>query len=51
MRLSDLSAPRVLVADDQPEVLEALRLLLKGEGYQTELVNSPPPYFPAKGLS
>jgi DNA-binding NtrC family response regulator len=41
MKLSDLSAPRVLVADDQPDVLEALRLLLKGEGYQTELVNSP----------
>ena len=24
----------MLVADDQPDVLEALRLLLKGEGYQ-----------------
>ncbi len=34
-------APRVLIADDQPDVLEALRLLLKGEGYQIELVSSP----------
>ena len=32
---------RVLVADDQRDVLEALRLLLKGEGYQTETVGSP----------
>ena len=28
--------PRVLVADDQPDVLEALRLLLKGEGFEVE---------------
>ena len=33
--------PRILIADDQPDVLEALRLLLKGEGYQTETVASP----------
>src|SRR5215469_13439942 len=33
--------PRVLIADDQPDVLEALRLLLKGEGFQTEAVTSP----------
>ena len=32
---------RILIADDQTDVLEALRLLLKGEGYQTETVNSP----------
>lgn len=31
----------VLIADDQSDVLEALRLLLKGEGYELELVNSP----------
>src|SRR6202048_2112904 len=31
---------RVLIADDQPDVLEALRILLKGEGYQTEAVTS-----------
>lgn len=33
--------PRVLVADDQPDVLEALRLLLKGEGCRIEAVTSP----------
>ena len=32
---------RTLIADDQPDVLEALRLLLKSEGYQIEAVNSP----------
>jgi DNA-binding NtrC family response regulator len=32
---------RVLVADDQQDVLEALRLLLKGEGYQIETASSP----------
>ena len=32
---------RILVADDQPDVVEALRLLLKAEGYETEGVNSP----------
>ncbi|MFW6201452.1 MAG: sigma-54-dependent transcriptional regulator [Gemmatimonadota bacterium] len=33
--------PRVLVADDQPDVLEALRLLLKGEGCEVETARSP----------
>ncbi len=33
--------PRVLVADDQTDVLEAIRLLLKGEGYQCDQVTSP----------
>jgi sigma-B regulation protein RsbU (phosphoserine phosphatase) len=32
---------RVLVCDDQPDVLEALRLLLKGQGCQTVTVDSP----------
>ena len=32
---------RILVADDQPDVLEAFRFLLKAEGYQTEAVSSP----------
>jgi CheY-like chemotaxis protein len=31
----------VLVADDQPDVREALRLLLKGEGYAIETASSP----------
>src|SRR5512134_919505 len=33
--------PRVLIADDQPDVLEALRLLLKAEGFQLETASSP----------
>src|SRR5258706_6746737 len=32
---------RALIADDQPDVLAALRLLLGGAGYQIEAVNSP----------
>src|SRR5438477_12941949 len=31
---------RILLADDQRDVLEALRILLKSEGYQTEAVTS-----------
>src|SRR5207248_8063353 len=31
---------RILIADDQRDVLEALRILLKGEGYQTEAAAS-----------
>jgi DNA-binding NtrC family response regulator len=34
-------AKRILIADDQADVLEALRLLLKAEGYQTESATSP----------
>ena len=33
--------PRILIADDQPDVLQALRLLLKGEGMHAETVGSP----------
>src|SRR4051794_3061949 len=33
--------PRVLVADDQPDVLEALRLLLKREGFAAVTTSSP----------
>ncbi len=32
---------RVLVADDQPDVREALRLLLKGEGFLVETASAP----------
>jgi len=38
---NETSSLRILVGDDQPDVLEALRLLLKGAGYQSELVDSP----------
>ena len=37
---SDPNPGRVLVADDQPDVLEALRWLLGGEGYQPQFVSS-----------
>ncbi|MGE5488224.1 MAG: sigma-54-dependent transcriptional regulator [bacterium] len=33
--------PRILIADDQPDVLIALRLLLKSEGFETESATSP----------
>jgi DNA-binding NtrC family response regulator len=41
MAANDPAPHRILVADDQPDVLEALRLLLKAEGYQIETVKSP----------
>jgi len=41
MVFSHHNAMRVLVADDQPDVREALRLLLKGEGFEIEAVASP----------
>ena len=34
-------SPRVLVADDQKDVLEAVRLLLKAEGFTVETATSP----------
>jgi DNA-binding NtrC family response regulator len=33
--------PRILIADDQADVLEALRLLLKPEGFEVESATSP----------
>ena len=33
--------PRILVADDQADILEALKLLLKGEGFEVETQSSP----------
>jgi DNA-binding NtrC family response regulator len=36
-----MQAPRILIADDQRDVLEALRLLAKSEGYQADTVESP----------
>lgn len=41
MKKPDAASPRVLIADDQADVLEALRLLLKPEGYQVEPASSP----------
>jgi len=44
-RSSDLmeisTVPRVLIADDQPDVVEALRLFLKAEGFISESASSP----------
>ena len=34
-------APNILIADDQADVSEALRLLMKGEGYRCHIVSSP----------
>jgi DNA-binding NtrC family response regulator len=39
--MSRPTPPRVLIADDAEAVREALRLLLKGEGYQIEEAGSP----------
>jgi DNA-binding NtrC family response regulator len=39
--MSNAPAHRILIADDQPDVIEALRLLLKSEGYATEAAKSP----------
>jgi len=41
MKTHDSFTPRVLIADDQPDVLEALRLLLKSERYQIETAKRP----------
>ena len=41
MKSSDPHTPSILIADDQADVLEALRFLIKGEGYQAEAVTSP----------
>lgn len=38
---SAVPAPHVLIADDQADVLESLRLLLKPEGYRVETATSP----------
>ena len=37
----DMQNPRILIADDQQDVLTALRLLLKAEGYFIETASSP----------
>ena len=37
----DCAPPRLLVADDQPDLLDALRLLFKGEGVDLDTVSSP----------
>lgn len=39
--VSNVVPARVLVADDQPDVIQALRLLLKAHGYEVVTVTSP----------
>src|SRR5262244_1358833 len=41
MNTSRSSNPKVLIADDQQDVIEALRLLLKGEGFHIDTAASP----------
>jgi DNA-binding NtrC family response regulator len=41
MKSSESRTPCILIADDQTDVLEALRFLVKGEGYQAEAATSP----------
>ena len=41
MNTATAQVPRTLIADDQADVRAALRLLLKGAGYQTEAADSP----------
>ena len=41
MKPSPLNRHRVLVADDQADIRESLRLLLKNEGFETQLAASP----------
>jgi DNA-binding NtrC family response regulator len=41
IRATEEEPYKLLVADDQPHILEALRLLLKPEGYQLEMVRMP----------
>ncbi len=43
--------PRLLVADDQGDVLEALHLLLKGEGFRVDTASSPAGVLTALGQS
>ena len=39
--MATVAAHRILIADDQPDIIEALRLLLKSEDYATEAAKSP----------
>ena len=39
--MGSIAQPRILIADDQPDVLEALEMLLRNNGYQVESASSP----------
>jgi sigma-B regulation protein RsbU (phosphoserine phosphatase) len=38
---ADGNTPRILIADDQPDLIDALRLMLKGQGLEIDAVTSP----------
>jgi len=40
-RLAQIDAGRVLIADDQPHILDALQMLLRGNGFSTQVVTHP----------
>ena len=41
MKIENERVPRVLMADDDPDVLAALKLLLKADGFEVESATSP----------
>jgi len=41
MTVSFEMTPRILIADDQPDLLDALKLMLKGQGIECDAVTSP----------
>jgi sigma-B regulation protein RsbU (phosphoserine phosphatase) len=41
MTVSCDMTPRILIADDQPDLLDALKLMLKGQGIEVDAVTSP----------
>src|SRR5215204_7035359 len=41
MTVSCEMTPRILIADDQPDLLDALKLMLKGQGIDCDAVTSP----------
>ena len=47
--MASAPAPRILIADDQPDIGEALRLLFKSEGWTAEVVSSPQSALDAAG--
>jgi phosphoserine phosphatase RsbU/P len=49
-KLQNLRPPRVLLADDQPDILEALRFLLKRDGFEVVTANSPRAILQALGV-
>lgn len=51
MYVATPSQPRILIADDQPDLLEALRLLLKGAGFHIEATTSPESALAALGAA